>query len=89
MGMKLKICAVLIFMSLVLTPSAAQGIESGVAFTGTVYEEDMGSEQVEEINNLIARPLKLNYASRSRLLSSGIFTPYQIAALYDLSLIHI
>lgn len=81
--MKLKICAVLIFMSLVLTPSAAQGIESGMAFTGTVYEEDMGSEQVEEINNLIARPLKLNYASRSRLLSSGIFTPYQIAALYD------
>ncbi len=63
--------------------AGAQDIESSMAFSGVVYEEDMGAEQVEEINDLLSRTLKVNYASRDRLLSSGVFTPYQVASLYD------
>ena len=74
---------VLILISAGHGSSGAQDIESSMAFSGVVYEEDMGAEQVEEIEDLLSRTLKVNYASRDRLLSSGIFTPYQVASLYD------
>ena len=72
---------ILLFAGHVL--SVAQGIESNVAFSGVVYEEDMGAGQVEELDDLLSRTLKVNFASKARLLSSGIFTPYQVASLYD------
>ena len=83
MVMRLKACGVLCFMLLFLVSSEAQDTGSDIALSGVVYEEDLSEEHVEEIGNLVSRPLRLNFASRSRLSSSGIFTPYQVAALYD------
>ncbi len=55
--------------------------EAIAIFLGADSEEDIDSYEAERLQNLMARPLRLNMATDSRLLSSGLLTPYQIASL--------
>ena len=54
-----------------------------LALTGALYAEDMGEEEVERLDALRSHPLKINLVSRSRLVESGLFTPYQAASVID------
>ncbi|MBO4566997.1 MAG: hypothetical protein J5695_07200 [Bacteroidales bacterium] len=64
--------------------SAAPGFESAVLrLTGASVMEDLDESVIERYRALALRPLNLNSAGRSRLLSSGLLTPFQAASLLD------
>ena len=54
-----------------------------LALTGYVDPEELDEYEVDRLVQYIEHPLKLNVASSSRLLSSGLLTPYQVASLID------
>lgn len=54
-----------------------------MGLTGALYEEDMGAEDAEVIDDLMSDPVRINMASESRLLESGIFSGYQVASIMD------
>ena len=54
-----------------------------VLLSGAADEEALDGQTMERFEALRSRPLRINLTSRSRLLSSGLFTPYQVAALCD------
>lgn len=68
---------------------------TGFFGTGRAQEENFGVlvgeteiealdiSQVERLEHLLAHPLRINELSRSRLLSSGLFSRYQVATLLD------
>ena len=64
-------CAVPDFESAVLRLSGASSVE------------DLDESILERYRALALRPLNLNTAGCSRLLASGMFTPYQVASLMD------
>lgn len=57
--------------------------EAALSLSGAASEEDLSAETLDEFEFLSQRPLSINRASRSRLLSSGLFSPYQVASLID------
>lgn len=57
--------------------------EEIAASAGVMFAEDMGEEEAEHLYSLKSKPLKINLASRSRLVESGLFSPYQVAAILD------
>ena len=60
------------------------GLEAAIlGFTGCTDIEEVGKEELERLTELYSAPLQLNLASRSKLLSSGLFTVYQAAVLLD------
>ena len=67
-------------------PSFPQDIEASdavAAFLGADSAEEMDPYEVEKLNDLLDRPVKVNLASSSRLISCGLFTAYQAASLQD------
>ena len=54
-----------------------------LALTGASCVEELSESELERWQSLSEHPLDLNLASRSRLLSCGLFTPYQVASLMD------
>ena len=52
-------------------------------FLGVTSMEDLSDEEVERYADLMRSPLKINVASRSKLLSCGLFTSYQVATLLE------
>ena len=50
---------------------------------GETEIEALAISQVERLEHLLAHPLRINELSRSRLLSSGLFSRYQVATLLD------
>ncbi|MCQ2144720.1 MAG: helix-hairpin-helix domain-containing protein [Bacteroidales bacterium] len=58
-------------------------IPSIIHITGADSEEELEEGEIERFLHLSAHPLSINRASRSRLLSSGLFTPYQVATILD------
>ena len=56
------------------------------AITGLIGDEnpeDIDEQTFELLSHWFSHPLSVNAASKSRLLSSGLFTPYQVATLTD------
>ena len=51
--------------------------------TGEDNPESIDQQMFEQLSQWLSHPLPLNHSSRSRLLSSGLFTPYQVASLID------
>ena len=51
--------------------------------TGASSEEDLDEQEVERYMRFLSHPLEINSASRSRLLSSGLLTRYQVASLEE------
>ena len=58
-------------------------VEHIVSLSGVSSEEELDGEDVERLTGLLRHPLKINVASRSSLLESGLFSPYQAASLLD------
>ena len=76
---------VLLFL-LAAAPAAAQTdevIRAAIYLTGADGPEALDDRLVDELESFRSHPLAINRASRSRLLESGLLTPYQIAALAE------
>jgi len=77
--------AFLVFAILLAGPSPGfpSWEEAAAYLAGAVEMEEMEEETLERFENLHRRPLHLNNASRSAMLSSGLMTPYQAASILD------
>ena len=51
--------------------------------SGAGSVEELTESELERYQNLAERPLELNLASRSQLLSTGFFTPFQVESILD------
>lgn len=51
--------------------------------SGAAEIEELSEEEMERFRSLAAHPLDINAAGRSRLASSGLFSPFQIEALIE------
>ena len=51
--------------------------------SGAAYVEELTESELERYQSLAERPLELNLASRSQLLSTGFFTPFQVESILD------
>ena len=54
-----------------------------LAITGASCIEELDESEVEHYSRLHDNPLPINRCSKSRLVSSGLFTPYQAASIID------
>ncbi|MBR6875610.1 MAG: hypothetical protein IKN00_04895 [Bacteroidales bacterium] len=54
-----------------------------LVLTGASCVEELSEDEVQRYQSLAARPVDLNHAGRSRLLATGLLTPYQVASLLD------
>lgn len=54
-----------------------------VIITGASCVEDLSEEEISRFQSLADHPLDLNRAARSRLISSGLFSQYQVASIID------
>lgn len=57
--------------------------ESVLAVTGAAELEDLDTSEYERFEHYLRHPLRINLLSRSRLLASGLLSPYQTASLLD------
>ena len=72
----------------IATGNAADGPDDALVgrileITGAERVEDLDEETFSEFENLARNPVRINFASRSRLRSCGLFSNYQIASLLD------
>lgn len=79
---------ILIFSSILYSRGTTKDAESDfisalLALTGCGSEEEIDEYEAERYYELYEMPLRLNYASRSKLLSSGLFSAYQVAVIMD------
>lgn len=63
-------------------------IELIMRVSGHDSPEDMDSYEVERLQDFLDDPIKINLYSESRLLSTGLFTRYQVASLADYRMRH-
>lgn len=54
-----------------------------LVLTGASSPEDLGESEIERFQHYAEHPLRINQVSRGRLLSSGLFSAYQVASLED------
>ena len=52
-----------------------------LAGAGTI--EELSEEDMERYDNLAKHPIDINNASRSKLLSCGLFTRFQVASIVE------
>ncbi len=57
--------------------------EAVVLLSGASCVEDLSEEEMLRWESLASHPVNLNVAGRSRLISSGLFTQFQVASLLD------
>ena len=81
------VCLALLSWTGICTCDAADdddGFLSAVMeFTGCTDAGEVDGDEVGRLSEYYEHPLMLNYASRSRLLSSGLLSAYQVAVLAD------
>ncbi len=58
-------------------------VSAVLVLTGASSPEELGESEMERFQHYAAHPLRINQVSRSRLLSSGLFSAYQAASLED------
>ena len=51
--------------------------------SGAGSEEELDEQEVERYSSFLSNPLEINFATRSRMLSSGLMSQYQVASLLD------
>ena len=76
----------LLFFLLWTQLAAAQSdevVRAALYLTGAAGPEDLDERLLEELDGFRNRPVRINRASRARLLESGLLTPYQVAALEE------
>ena len=52
-----------------------------LALTGCLNVEELDEYEVERYSDFYGNPLEINKAPKSKLLSSGLFSSYQVAVL--------
>ena len=86
------ICAVrkkiILMLTLVIVATTVRAQDEGLVeavrrFTGQADVESLHQDLMDSLDELYHRPLDINSASHSRLHSSGLFTPFQLASLMD------
>ena len=84
-GMKRMIFTVLIFSFLPFAVSAQSSneIEKILLLSGVTSAEELTAEDFELLQDALRHPIRINLASKSRLISSGLFSPYQAVSLID------
>ena len=69
---------------LLLALSGPTGFQQALlTLTGASCVEELSEDEVQHYQSLAAHPVDLNLAGRSRLLSTGLLTPFQVASLLD------
>ena len=58
-------------------------LKSVLALTGASSAEELDEQELERFQHFASHPLRLNLDSRSKLLSSGLLSRYQVASLED------
>lgn len=66
-----------------LTAQSDERMRAMLFLTGADSEEELDEQEVERFAVLASRPLEINLASRSRMVSSGLMSQYQVASLLD------
>lgn len=71
-----------------LVPASAPGTSDDgddaiLALCGASSVEELDEYEMERFRHFLNRPLEVNLESRSRLLSSGLLSQYQVASLLD------
>ena len=66
-----------------LAAQEADGIEAVMRFLGVDSPEELDSSEVERLDDFLERPLRVNMVPQSRLVASGLLSPYQAASLED------
>ena len=51
--------------------------------SGAGSEEELDEQEVERYHSFLSNPLEINIVTRSRMLSSGLMSQYQVASLLD------
>jgi hypothetical protein len=82
----LLLLALFILSALLAVMSEAQTDEQVRAIlflSGAESMESLDEQELEKYSNLLSRPLEINILPQSKLISSGLMTPFQAASLYD------
>lgn len=66
-----------------MTAQSDERMRAMLYLTGADSEEELDEQEVERFAALASRPLEINLASRSRIVSSGLMSQYQAASLMD------
>ena len=74
---------IFVFFQVVASAQDSSEHEKITAFLGVSSEEEISSEEYELLQDALRHPIKINLMSKSRLIASGLFTPYQAASLVD------
>ncbi len=70
-------------LSLNMTAQSDERMMAMLYLCGVDSEEELDEQEVERFTALASRPLEINLASRSRMVSSGLMSQYQVASLID------
>lgn len=70
----------MILLALSLPPSFRQAV---LTLSGASCPEELSEDEIQRYQSLAAHPADLNLAGRSRLLSTGLLTPFQVASLLE------
>ncbi len=66
-----------------VTAQSDEFMKSVLYLSGADSEEELDEHELERYHALVSSPLEINLAARSRLLSCGVFSQYQVASLLD------
>ena len=72
-----------VFFQVLTSAQDSSELEKITAFLGVNSEEEISSEEYELLQDALRHPIRINLMSKSRLIASGLFTPYQAASLVD------
>ena len=75
-----------VYLMCVPVPVQAQSqdpVAAMLTVVGASSEEELDEQETERFQHYLNHPLEINLASRSRLLSSGLLSQYQVASLED------
>lgn len=70
----------LLFLSLLGQPAFQKAV---LTLSGASCIEELDEDEILHYQNLAAHPVDLNLAGRSRLLATGLLSPFQVASLLD------
>ena len=74
---------IFVFFQVVASAQDSSELEKITAFLGVNSEEEISSEEYEFLQDALRHPIRINLMSKSRLIASGLLTPYQAASLVD------
>ena len=74
---------ILLFFAAIAALSSSDLNRCVLELSGASAIEELDESELERYQHLADHPLEINTASRSRLLSSGLFSVYQVASIID------